>query len=309
MKHHETGHGRSLYKAAITAWGWESNLVWVCNIWAIQKTCQQAERYATTCPQESFAVFVASLLPGLCLAKAPEWLSSTSNGTSKIPTPQMSAGSKIICWANCRANAELTWGNSTKNVLVPFAWTNWFWDVWAAWEAARSQRILLWPSLAEAILRIPGNKPSCSRICAHWGSTMLQANTCSLLVGCTGCHQTSNGAMEDFGSDNTRVWTVSTAEVGLQIYGAVLKDYTWKTSLTQNLAFPGQLQLEVHTLVCSQVWQQPHLNLLEHSRIQHLSAYHSTRQCEVHLGSKLLFTMAIKIKGSPTFSKACVCCL
>ena len=55
---------------------------------------------------------------------------------------------------------------------------------------------------------------------------MLQANTCSLLVGCTGCHQTSNGAMEDFGSDNTRVWTVSTAEVGLQIYGAVLKDYT-----------------------------------------------------------------------------------
>ena len=136
MKHHETGHGRSLYKAAITAWGWESNLVWVCNIWAIQKTCQQAERYATTCPQESFAVFVASLLPGLCLAKAPEWLSSTSNGTSRNPTPQMTAGSKIICWANCQANVELTWGN-------------WFWDVWAAWEAARSQRILLWPSLAE----------------------------------------------------------------------------------------------------------------------------------------------------------------
>ena len=160
-----------------------------------KQKCQQAERYATTCPQESFAVFAESLLPGLCPAKAPEWLSSTSNGTSKILTLQMTAGSKIICWANCRANVELTWGNSTKNVLVPFAWKNWFWDVWAAWEAARSQRILLWPSLAEATLRIPGNKPSCSRIYAHWGSTMLQANTCSLLA-------TSNGAMEDFGSDN-----------------------------------------------------------------------------------------------------------
>lgn len=151
-----------------------------------KKQCQQAERYATMSPQESFAVFVACLLPGLCLAKAPEWLSSTSNGTSKLqhrkwPLAQRSSAQIAgLMWSK----HEVTQKKMCWFFLLGQIGSEMF---WAAWEAARSQRILLWSSLAETV-RIPGNKPSCSRIYAHWGSTMLQANTCSLLAGCTGCH-------------------------------------------------------------------------------------------------------------------------